>query len=328
MNWSIIRLVYKPKGPIHIGYHKLGFIQRTRYYIPARNLWGATTSNFTKMAFDHPAADDYAETGSEIRETLRFSYFYPSLGIENSQISMPVYRQNGLKYGEYNADQFERFFIQANGHTAIDPSCMTAEDGTLHETEYISNVINKGDAFKQVYFTGYVFIKVCEKHNLKWTNTDASSSPCLKAVMEDILVGGERRYGFGGLRLYTTTDFNELSEKIFDCFQVKSDCSTDCQVKNSTQDICLKIPSGSPIPAHLAATGGIDIRGDLEPLVGWGWEKGAGEKEGKKVYMPKIRSISSEPLFWKPGSVAGKDLYVSIDPNGVLKNCKRRKNGE
>ena len=38
MTWHCFRLTYELRSPLHIGYHKVGNVQRTRYYIPARNL--------------------------------------------------------------------------------------------------------------------------------------------------------------------------------------------------------------------------------------------------------------------------------------------------
>ena len=37
MSWRTYRVVYQAKSPVHIGWHTLGYINLTRYYIPREN---------------------------------------------------------------------------------------------------------------------------------------------------------------------------------------------------------------------------------------------------------------------------------------------------
>jgi len=45
MTWQLFQVTYELHSPLHIGYHKIGNLQRTRYYIPARNLWAAVRND-------------------------------------------------------------------------------------------------------------------------------------------------------------------------------------------------------------------------------------------------------------------------------------------
>ena len=76
--WEKINVVFKLKSPLHIGYipFKGSVISPTRYYVPGRNFWGAITKRITEYLYKNPKTEDYKETGKQVIENFRFSYFY------------------------------------------------------------------------------------------------------------------------------------------------------------------------------------------------------------------------------------------------------------
>ena len=285
MSWKLYRLIYSPEGPVHIGYHKLGFIQRTRYYIPARNIWGAITSNLTKAIHQAPNRDDYSNMGNEVSENVLISYFYPTFNEDGSNPIIPRYTCTGIRYGSFSEDQFERIFIRSFVQTAIEPLSMTAEDGSLHETEFIMPNVKYHREARPIYYVGYILIKD------EWRKKDE----CLD-VLDEISVGGERRYGFGRLKCIEKSIPEE--NKLF-----------SCKLEYKDSDPLLIIPKGEPIPAHLVADPELKIQGDLEPLVGWDYVN--------DTYQ--LRQYHEEKLFWMPGSIPQQKLMLRIDRYGILK---------
>jgi hypothetical protein len=198
------RLVYQAKSPIHIGWHTLGYIKLTRYYITGKNMWGAMTANLTR-ANGVPGISDYEKFGKLLKDNILLSYFYPALDLALPLI--PEYTNEGLKYGNCRASEFERLFIQSYGQTAVLPESNTAEDETLHESEYISPVV--GNDQIPVYFVGYIFIHEGASYNgklIKWEE--------IKSALSELFIGGDRKYGWGKLEKKLLTLLSILRKQI------------------------------------------------------------------------------------------------------------------
>ncbi|RLI78970.1 hypothetical protein DRP04_09605, partial [Archaeoglobales archaeon] len=217
--WVCYKVLLKACAPIHIGYGaKLGIVDKTRYYIPAKNIWGALTNLITKSAMNNGSPKLYFKIGEELRRNMKFSYFYPAEyrevddeEIEVKQVFAPLYTENGLRFGirkdEKQVDlmEFERIFISSLVSTAIDKSSRSAEEGSLHEIEFIKDKIkfkqDKGP--KPAVFIGYFFTK---SNPLKVNLSNGLSVEILferdsikinGTSLDEIWVGGERNYGFG-----------------------------------------------------------------------------------------------------------------------------------
>ncbi len=78
MSWKAYRLVYQAKSPIHIGWHTLGYIKLTRYYIPGKNMWASFTENLTRAGNKKDIAE-YKKIGNILKNNILISYFYPAL---------------------------------------------------------------------------------------------------------------------------------------------------------------------------------------------------------------------------------------------------------
>jgi len=299
MGWKAYRLVYQAKSPIHIGWHTLGYIKLTRYYITGKNIWGAMTANIVRTLYGH---EDYQDVGKLLKNDILVSYFYPAIDFQYPLL--PKFQNDGLYYGTYPVSDFERLFIQSYGQTAVLPESNTAEDQSLHESDFISHYIEGEDTQKHqnVYFVGYIFIH--NKANYKgqiltWEN--------IKRAITEIFVGGDRKYGWGRLLLETE--------------KTKAGEVTDCkifgnQLETKDEGLYITIAKNNHIPAHLElkTEGNFKIKGNIEPLVGldWGTPKTSPGKIGAG------QKISHARICWMPGSAMEEDKSLKIDEFGML----------
>ena len=307
MGWTAYKLVYQSMSPIHIGWHTLGYINLTRYYIPGRTMWGAFTANLTRA--HGRGVGDYKSFGDLLREHVLVSYFYPALDPEEPLL--PKFAEDGLRYGPKPAYAFERQFIKSYGQTAVLPDTNTAEDQSLHESEFIAPVVEEevdGSAQqKMVYFVGYLFIRngcVAEtKGGVQEVSWDEGTGMNLRAALSEVFVGGDRTYGWGRLRLDShrtianTTEFFNAAEFV-----------------GSDERPVVRLPLDGAIPAHLSIDAGLALKGDIEPLVSREWnDKGPGQA---------VIPLNSKTFHWMPGSIlmesGSQQRTFSIGPYGIL----------
>lgn len=297
MGWKAYRLVYQAKSPIHIGWHTLGYIKLTRYYITGRNMWGAMTANMVRTLYGH---EDYQRVGELLKKDILISYFYPAIDFQNPLL--PKFQNTGLYYGQYSEADFERLFIQSYGQTAVLPESNTADDQSLHESDFISPYIEGEDTQQKqnVYFVGYIFI-----HNKANHKGQILTRENIERAISEIFVGGDRKYGWGRLLLETGK-----TEEITDCKIFGN------QLEPRDEGLYVKIAKDNHIPAHLELTTerNIKIRGNIEPLVGLYWEThetspgkiGAGQK------------ISNARTCWVPGSIMAEEETLKMSEYGIL----------
>ncbi|MBI4337015.1 MAG: hypothetical protein HY683_04210 [Chloroflexi bacterium] len=299
MRWRAFRVVYQARSPIHVGYRTLGFIQRTRYYVPARALWGAFTAQLTRA---YATYNDYAQVGKDVSSALRFSYLYPALDRERPLL--PQFGPQGVFYGAdpdgWTEGEFERRLVRSYGQTAIEPQSNTAEDATLRETEYLAPFAShERGAATPVFYVGYVMVN----DKARIAGLDLSSPRDIerfRAAVTELFVGGERKYGFGRLTL-AQDGWEELTQPQPELFTHRLDLRAGSP--------SITVLEGQPIPAHLAMNGDRNLRGDVELLAGrlWNDKKGAGQEP------------DSNGLCWVPGSIiAACRARLSIGEKGIL----------
>lgn len=298
MGWKAYRLVYQAKSPIHLGWHTLGYIKLTRYYITGRNMWGAMTANMVRTLYRH---EDYRAVGELLTKDILVSYFYPALDFQNPLL--PKFQNTGLCYGQYTESDFERLFIQSYGQTAVLPESNTAEDQSLHESDFISPYLEGEDTKKHqnVYFVGYIFI-----HNNAHYDEQVLTLANIERAITEIFVGGDRKYGWGRLMLDTGKIYEVKDNTIFGN---QLDTRNDCLQITVSENNC--------IPAHLELNtkGNIKIKGDIEPILGREW--GTSETDGNKIGAGQ--KISNAKICWMPGSVImEKDTSLKISEFGIL----------
>lgn len=321
LSWRIIRAIFRARSPVHIGYRQIGLLKTTRYYIPGRALWGAIINNLTKTLFEAPSNHQYGVVREFVNEGIRMSYFYPAINknkiqeklsqfeIDNFYVLIPEYTSKGLKYGRYEKEVYEQIFVGSLISTAINFRTRTAEEGSLHELEFIKNKVEIDGKVMDVYWLGYLFINanfskkieeyevnIQEDGDILFKRNNKEYRVKLKESLKCIYVGGERNYGFGRLELKDWKIEEGKDFKIFNRFDV------DLTSQNPIIDVDLAI-------SHVEFVDDILEYGEIEPIVGLEWSdknKGCG------------RMISSPKICIAPGSKV-KRRKMSINSYGLLK---------
>ena len=177
MPWQGHRVVLRLLSPMHIGHGEVGNIQRTRPYVLGRVLLGALTSRLTRDRFQGqgPADrfDQYHSVGEEVHASLAFTYFYPTTDPHGA-----------VKIWPWDAE-FQSKFLTTYAGTALVYPDKSADEGTLHETEFIPP--RTLDSGQQVYLAGYVFAR--------------GGAPQWISALRRVQLGGERGYGWGRVDL-------------------------------------------------------------------------------------------------------------------------------
>lgn len=287
MPWKIYQLTYDLLAPLHVGLIKLGNFYRTRYYIPAPTIWGALTAALTRLApqrgggaADSPIGNDFDAVGKWIAKNIISSYWYV-LG-DNSELLYPRYGSNTLYYGTMTEREFERAFVTGLQGTAIDPSSNAAQEGSLREFEVLSP--RRKDTGARVQLRGWLLLS-----QQAWGEYER-----IGAALDTLVVGGERKYGWGRLRLakppHETDRFCTLP-------------STRLSLASENVPTVL-LETDEPLLAH-AAISGVEARGAIEAF------RGRRTVTGSAFGM----DFSETTLCWAPGSLLSesKRFQLSID---------------
>ena len=283
MAWAIHKATYELQSPLHIGYHKVGKVRRTRYYITARNLWGAVTEMLTRRGFhtDDVPEGDYDAVGNWIEEHFAFCYWF----IEENGVPLYLHYENGeLKYGPYNVADFERRYLSAHVTTALDASSTSAKDNSLHEVEFVSPYTQDGT---RTLIGGMVFLDEIAK-------TVVGDEKKWRKWLSNLQIGGERRYGFGKLRLVT---FKE---------EIKRDWQLD------TDRPQIRIREGESLNAHAVAQG-IQAKGQIESIV---------RRETLESHAFGSR-LTNGVICWAPGSVLESASVFEISKTGIWRGISQ-----
>ncbi len=286
MSWQCYRAVLRAEAPLHIGWHTLGLIERTRYYIPARSLWALLCAGIARVRFKHePVPKMYRCAEDFVKLNLRFTCFFPGSGadVHDKDLWRPRYRENGLQYGDRTPAKFETSLVHSQASTSIQPDYAAAELGALHETEYLVPEWTDPDQHRRcrLHFAGYLFA------------TENVPKDLLDSVLQCLLIGAECHRGWG--RLAGTCSLHK--PLFFEHFELVPETG---RIKTSEANCFL--------PGHLEyARSHESLYGETEPLSGRSWgESGPGQK-------PAIRAR----LCWAPGTRFGKAATFKIGEEGV-----------
>jgi len=284
--WSAYRLVLQLKSPLHVGQFKIGNLQRTRPYVPAKTLWGALTARLTR---DDPHSNgDYQAMGKRVNDELAFSYFYPARDCDGKETLYPNYTKQGLCYGpnEMSPDEFAWHLLSSYASTAVDARRTAAAEGSLHETDFLSPYDN--ETGKPVYLVGYVF------------EQEGKDSPPWRDMLDRLQLGGERRYGWGRISQCKLNGLFTDEIKLFGRY------SLDLRGEH----LRLDVPKNELLLAH-TMTEGVPARGQIEPLVGR--ETPAEGKFGAQI-------SSDVKICWTPGSRLEEGRRLVIGKYGLLRS--------
>ena len=317
--WACYKVYLEAKAPIHVGYGaRLGIVDRTRYYIPARNVWGALTNLVARSVMKDYRPKAYQRVGEFLNENIKFSYFYPveyrrrNGKIEVQQVFAPCYTKSGLRFGvcknrePVSSEEFEQMFISSFVSTALDKTSRSAEEGSLHEIEFIKDKIKQDEGIKPTIFIGYLFVKNTplklgvERGKVEIEISFTSSIEVGEVKLNEIWIGGERNYGFGKVKILLESS-NKDEIDLFDSGMVIDTTKEQLTVSGESEHFtALSHVNIENLDAKL-------IRGDIEPLVGRDWsERGSGQK---------ITQIAK--ICIAPGSLFACDSDIVIEKFGI-----------
>jgi len=300
MKWLYLPLTYRVLGPVHIGYRSVGIIDRTRYYVPAKNLWAAVTANLTPQLHPNPQANDYQTVGKLVQQHLRFSYFFLAARSVEKPLTtlkfyLPQYQQGLTIYCEYpDGDEVDikALFVSSYVSTALDYSHHAAAANLLHEIEYLQPHVQIRDDCCETHLVGGVWVALgANPSGVEIQKQEGKILVNGLPALDLLTVGGERGYGFGRLEL-TTNHTDHLKLGIW-----------EIQERDPT-GLCIKPPERSArILAHVKYEIGKDYDGILEPIVGRDWDtrKGAG------------RLLSGGGVYVAPGGCCPSSSTYAVD---------------
>lgn len=290
MGWAAFSLTYRAITPLHLGCHPLGFITRTRYYVPGWTLWGAITAQLTRACFPRAAGRNYEEVGQFVADNMPTSYAYIQV---EGKLTCPKFENGQLRYGKLSPAEFEARFVTSLGQTAIAPESLTALTRSLHETEVLAAydlVTGEPVRWKFILYT---------RHPWKTQNStlrELAPEDILTAI-ERLTLGGDRRYGLGLLR----REGEPKPLKKVEGGEWPTPFACDSADRRVLQ-------------AHVpvADLSGYKVRGRIEPIPWRWWENSPGRDAWGPGQFRKVQ------VFYAPGSEVEETGWTPVvGPRGI-----------
>lgn len=297
MSGVAYQLVYRLESPLHVGWRKTGNLMQTRAYVPGRIFWGAVTANLTRcLPIDGKEIDKaYQDNGVLVKNQLKFGYFFLAENPERPYI--PTQQNNEVCYGSLAETQFQRKYLKSLASTVIATDSFAAEEGSLHEVEFISPspISDLHETGKPVFLIGHLFVKSNDAVSAEGEDIIVKKLSLFENIIHSLQIGGERRYGFGKITL----------------------CKDRCQKVNHIFDYHLDlekfqitVPKGKPFLAHTCIKGLSQINGEIEPLVSRQWASD-NDKSGPGHDVHKLG------ICYAPGSTSSKEETFTIGEFGI-----------
>lgn len=272
MTWQKYDLVFRLLAPIHIGWRKTSNLQQTRGYVTGKVFWAALTARLTREADQGANGAAYKEIGDLVQKHFRFTYLYPA-----------TLNGSGYKTHYPWQDDFDYLFLDSYTSTALNYDNQSAEDGLLHETEFIAP---RTRTDQPVYLTGSLYTKadLTDERVESWPN-----------VLNKLQFGGERGYGWGRVQLVGDPD--QLDGK---------------PIAGEPQGKLVEETKGNDkvyrTTAHLITENTTNATGPIEPLIGW--ERN--NEDGKPNW-----ALSKATICYAPGATVTQPETFTITTNGL-----------
>jgi hypothetical protein len=313
MAWKIYELCYQAKSPLHLGFRETGNVVRTRYYIPASTMWGALTAQLTRAVFANgAAAANYQQVGEYVEEHLRLGYFFPQFEDDSGKkiTCYPRLQPEGEFYGPLGRDEFERRFLASMTSAALEVTTafngapnlknqarqtFAQEDGQLHEIEMLVPNKAAGGKWAKLYFTGYAYFEQPRPSLPVAGADDLADDDFIFRILDEIFVGGERRYGFGRLKLINKPSGGGAPHPLAQDFHVDTTNPAQSIVYTATHVVCNASDAGR-------------FSGAIEPYVKRLWANGEQGKSGAG------QKFSHTDVCWVPGCRMKVDNSTQIQP--------------
>ena len=273
MGWKVYKIVLRLHSPMHIGQAKIGNIQRTRPYVTGRAFWGALTSRMTRdrQQGKGPATNSqlYQTMRDNVHEHLAFTYFYPTTDPGGNVDPWPWDRG------------FRPRFLRSYAGTALSYPQQSADEGTLHEVEFISpRTLDSGE---QVYLAGYIFAQ--------------EGAPEWQSALCRLQLGGERTYGWGRVARMSEPKPREETSLFSEMYTVEIDGERPVLIAGEKARLL----------AHTGPHEKIKAEGAIEPLMG---------RETTSAVHFGVQ-VSEVRVYYAPGSKVKTGVRVRIGRYGI-----------
>lgn len=288
VGWIHYPLKFRLLSPLHVGHRRVGNLMQTKPYVPGKPLWAALTA---RLARDNshtgvPGPKKYKEVGDALKENFRFGYLWPSLDGER-----PCF--------PWVFEGFDYTFLGSYVSTALDYTRAAADEGSLHEIEFLAPFTRDG---LKVYLVGDLWVRegdLPEPLN-RW-----------REALGKIVLGGERNYGWGRVRLLSQFDKGRRDHG----FTVTG---FRWETRDTDGEVILQLPEESRLPAHALVADGRSflpqgaIQGTVEALSGW---------QRKLDDSDKAWELMEVKLAYAPGGrvAAEGGLRFIVEPWGWLR---------
>ena len=296
MTWHACQLEYEMRSPLLLGGYKLGFIQRTRLFIPGWTLWGALTAKLAPYIFHRPGAAEYEICGEFIEKNLRTSYGWLLL---DGQECRPKYTNNNevnkaeWYYGKLRKAELENRVLGSRGQNTVDPNTFTTLQNGLFETEMINEYDCKEGKRNRWCFILY--------YADPWLGDYAAPFDTFRIAdalkqLEKLNIGADRSSGFGWLRRIGKTEEKIVEGDEAGPYPLDWKNGPDLYAHVPVQEIC-----------------GKDVLGKAEPVPRRVWENDS----EKKKWGPGQKMVVE--CFYTPGSrlKEKKSWQPLIGPKGI-----------
>lgn len=278
MAWMHYRLCFRLLSPLHVGHRRVGNLMQTKPYVPGKPLWAALTARLTR---DRDPSKDYRNVGAQIEKNFRFGYLWPSLDRDRP-------------WFPWDHEDFDYVFLGSYVSTALDYGREAAEEGTLHEVEYLSPY-TRGEG-RPVYLVGDLWVQA--------QDSLPDEPKGWQEALEKVQLGGERAYGWGRVQL--VAELKEGGGRRDGGLTV-----TGFRWEERNGEVWLRVNKGARLTSPVLA-GSLtedEVGGPVEVLSGWERDN---EKPGRIWHLSEVK------LVYAPEARAKKDLTLKVDHWGVL----------
>src|SRR5262249_45011379 len=129
MAWTLLAVRFRLLSGAHAGSFPVGNILKTRSYVTGRMFWGAVTAALVRHGLQPRTRDGFERAGEQTRASARFGYLFPfETGIATDRVPAGCLERD---------DEWEYRFLDTYSSTALNYGEGSAEQGSLHEIEYI-----------------------------------------------------------------------------------------------------------------------------------------------------------------------------------------------
>lgn len=337
MSWVRYGACFRLQEPVHVGYLPsitgVTVTARSRYYVPARNFWGALTVVMAHRDADPrtPAPSQYKRWSERIRSEARFSHFFAAdeagyyaprydAPTENPRLRTLLHAEP-LRFGAYDRswdhclprEEFRHRFVGSRMSAKLNVETGAADESMLHETEFILHLQrrdaggSRGAPPRPVFVVGAWWLREDLANDLMISVETIGGNPWIAPSDgfsgRELLIGGDRCYGFGHVTLVRPP---QATTGLIDYLPAEPEGFVWPALRPPVLPM--------PMDARVAA-----LSGDRELLVSRSTQL---SDDDHAAAQPPGRQVQTHGECYSPGSVlpVGFSAPLSVDADGILRS--------